>query len=113
MNSSQERTRSLWMTQMAVAPDARRLSGDLTCDVVIVGTGIAGLSVAYELSQAGKSVVVLDRGRLAGGVTSRTTAHLAPVCDDGVAALTKIRGDEMAAKFQASQRAAVDRIEAI
>ena len=81
--------------------------------MVIVGSGIAGLSVAYELSQIGKSVVVLDRGRIAGGVTSRTTAHLAPVCDDGVAELTKIRGEEMAAKFQASQSAAVDRIEAI
>ena len=113
MNASDEHTRSLWMTQEAVAPEALRLSKDLTCDVVIVGSGIAGLSVAYELSQIGKSVVVLDRGRIAGGVTSRTTAHLAPVCDDGVAELTKIRGEEMAAKFQASQSAAVDRIEAI
>src|SRR6478609_4366915 len=113
MNASQERTRSLWMAQEAVAPDARRLAEDLTCDVVIVGAGIAGLSVAYELSQLGKSVVVLDRGQIAGGVTSRTTAHLAPVCDDGVAELAKTRGEEMAAKFQASQSAAVDRIEAI
>src|SRR5689334_1728709 len=113
MNACDERTRSLWMTQRAVAPEARRLSEDLTCDVVIVGAGIAGLSVAYELSQIGKSVVVLDRGAIAGGVTSRTTAHLAPICDDGVAELTKIRGEEMAAKFQASQAAAVDRIEAI
>jgi glycine/D-amino acid oxidase-like deaminating enzyme/nitrite reductase/ring-hydroxylating ferredoxin subunit len=113
MNASDERTRSLWMTQDAVAPEALRLAEDLTCDVVIVGAGIAGLSVAYELSQIGKSVVVVDRGRIAGGVTSRTTAHLAPVCDDGVAELTKLRGEEMAAKFQASQSAAVDRIEAI
>ena len=60
-----------------------------------------------------QKVVVLDRGRIAGGVTSRTTAHLAPVCDDGVSELTKMRGEEMAAKFQASQSAAVDRIEAI
>src|SRR3954447_26481568 len=113
MNASDERTKSLWMIQDAVAPEARRLAEDLTCDVVIVGAGIAGLSVAYELSQIGKKVVVLDRGRIAGGVTSRTTAHLAPVCDDGVAELTKIRGEAMAAKFQASQSAAVDRIEAI
>ena len=54
MNASDERTRSLWMTQEAVAPEAPRLAEDLTCDVVIVGAGIAGLSVAYELSQIGK-----------------------------------------------------------
>jgi len=113
MNAGDERTRSLWMTQAKVAPEALRLAEDLTCDVVVVGAGIGGLSVAYELSQVGKSVVVLDRGSIADGVTSRTTAHLAPVCDDGVAELTKIRGKEMAAKFQASQSAAVDRIEAI
>src|SRR3954454_269131 len=113
MNASDEHTRSLWMAQEAVAPEARRLAEDLTCDVVIVGSGIAGLSVAYELSQIGKSVVVLDRGRIAGGVTSRTTAHLAPVCDDGVSSLAKLRGEDMPARFQASQSAAVDRIEAI
>ena len=102
-----------WMLQEDAGFDAPPLAEDLKCDVVIVGAGIAGLSVAYELSQIGKKVIVLDRGRIAGGVTSRTTAHLAPVCDDGVAELTKIRGEEMAAKFQASQAAAVDRIEAI
>jgi glycine/D-amino acid oxidase-like deaminating enzyme len=113
MNANHERTRSLWVSDLELAPQAKRLAQDLTCDVVVVGSGIAGLSVAYELSQIGKSVVVLDRGSIGSGVTSRTTAHLAPVCDDGVAALTKMRGEEMAAKFQASQAAAVDRIEAI
>ena len=113
MNANDERTRSLWVSDVKLAPQARRLAEDLSCDVVIVGSGIAGLSVAYETSQIGKSVVVLDRGSIGGGMTSRTTAHLAPVCDDGVAALTKMRGEEMAAKFQASQAAAVDRIEAI
>ena len=113
MNAHDERTRSLWMQDVTLAPKAGRLSEDLSCDVVIVGAGIAGLSVAYELSQIGKKVVVLDRGAIGGGMTSRTTAHLAPVCDDGVASLAKVRGEEMAARFQASQASAVDRIEAI
>jgi glycine/D-amino acid oxidase-like deaminating enzyme len=113
MNARFERTKSLWVAQTKVAEGARRLSENVTCDVVVVGAGIAGLSVAYELSQVGKSVVVLDRGSIAGGVTSRTTAHLAPICDDGFKELTKIRGEEMAAKFQVSQSAAVDRIEAV
>jgi glycine/D-amino acid oxidase-like deaminating enzyme/nitrite reductase/ring-hydroxylating ferredoxin subunit len=58
-------------------------------------------------------VVVLDRGTIAGGMTSRTTAHLAPICDDGVSALTRLRGEETARLFQQSQAAAVDRIEEI
>ncbi len=83
------------------------------CDTVIVGAGIAGLSAAYELANAGHNVIVLDRGAIAGGMTSRTTAHLAPICDDGLSSLIKLRGEETAALFQQSQEAAVDRIEAI
>ena len=112
MNASDERTRSLWM-QTEVAPDAPRLKGDLRCDTVIVGSGIAGLSSAYELTRAGRSVIVIDRGAICGGMTARTTAHLAPICDDGLSALVKLRGEETARLFQESQEAAVDRIEAI
>jgi glycine/D-amino acid oxidase-like deaminating enzyme/nitrite reductase/ring-hydroxylating ferredoxin subunit len=112
MNASREHTTSLWMP-VEVAPDAPRLEGALRCDTVVVGAGIAGLSVAYELAAAGRSVIVVDRGPIAGGITARTTAHLAPVCDDGVSALTKLRGEDTARLFQASQEAAVDRIEAI
>ena len=53
MNASDEATRSLWMHQ-DVAPDAPRLQGRLRCDTVIVGSGIAGLSVAYELASGGQ-----------------------------------------------------------
>jgi glycine/D-amino acid oxidase-like deaminating enzyme/nitrite reductase/ring-hydroxylating ferredoxin subunit len=83
------------------------------CDTVIMGSGISGLSIAYELAALGQKVVVLDRGHLAGGMTSRTTAHLAPICDDGLSALIKMRGQDEARLFQESQSAAVDRIEAI
>lgn len=111
MNVSGERTRSLWMQQeMDEEPS---LQGEQRCDTVVVGSGIAGLSVAYELAAAGRSVVVLDRGPIAGGMTSRTTAHLAPICDDGMSALAKLRGEETARLFLQSQQAAVDRIEAI
>lgn len=112
MNASEERTSSLWM-RMQVAPAAFSLKDNLSCDTVIIGSGIAGLSAAYELSQAGQSVVVLDRGPIAGGMTARTTAHLAPICDDGLSELIKLRGEETARLFQQSQAAAVDRIEAI
>ncbi len=110
MNASGERTRSLWMG-VEVAPAAGRLDRDQRCDTAIVGAGIAGLSTAYEFMKAGQKVIVLDRGLIAGGITSRTTAHLAPVCDDGICELIKLRGEETTRLFQQSQKAAVDRIE--
>jgi glycine/D-amino acid oxidase-like deaminating enzyme/nitrite reductase/ring-hydroxylating ferredoxin subunit len=101
------------MSYESPAFEAARLSKDVRCDSVIVGAGIAGLSTAYELARFGQRVIVLDRGAIAGGMTSRTTAHLAPICDDGVASLIKLRGEAVATVFQQSQEAAVDRIEAI
>lgn len=98
---------------MSVAPSTPRLAESLTCDSVIVGSGIAGLSVAYELARLGRSVVVLYRGPIAGGMSARTTAHLAPICDDGLGELISKRGEQTARLFQESQEAAVARIEEI
>jgi glycine/D-amino acid oxidase-like deaminating enzyme/nitrite reductase/ring-hydroxylating ferredoxin subunit len=110
MNAHGEQTRSLWM-KVDVYPDAPKFSGKKSCDTVILGSGIAGLSVAYELASIGQKVIVIDRGPIAGGMTSRTTAHLAPICDDGLSALINLRGEETARLFQESQEAAVARIE--
>src|ERR1700704_3226385 len=103
-------SKSLWMS-IAVAPHAVPLQGDERCDVVVIGSGIAGLSTAYELSQRGRSVIVIDRGPIAGGMTARTSAHLAPLCDDLMSEMQKIKGEQASKLFYESQAAAVDRIE--
>jgi glycine/D-amino acid oxidase-like deaminating enzyme/nitrite reductase/ring-hydroxylating ferredoxin subunit len=111
VNAFDEQSRSLWMdTTVAEAPP---LKENLRADTVVIGSGIAGLSTAYELALKGQKVVVLDRGRIAGGMTARTSAHLTPQCDDGFKALIDLRGVDAARIFYASHAAAVDRIEAI
>ena len=52
MNASREQTKSLWMN-VGVLPEAPRLKKKLSCDVAVVGAGIAGLSTAYELATTG------------------------------------------------------------
>ena len=105
-------SKSLWMS-VEVAPQAIPLQKDEHCDVVVIGSGIAGLSTAYELSERGSSVIVVDRGKIAGGMTARTSAHLAPLCDDLMSEMQKIKGEELSKLFYKSQAAAVDRIEEI
>jgi glycine/D-amino acid oxidase-like deaminating enzyme len=39
-------------------------------DVVIIGSGVVGASCAFELALAGRRVLVVDRGGLAGGTTA-------------------------------------------
>lgn len=111
-NASDRRSRSLWM-DVEVAPNARQLDGGASADTVIIGSGIAGISTAYELAAAGQKVVVIDRGAIAGGVTARTSAHLAPLCDDLTSEMIKLRGEAISRLFYQSHAAAVDRIEEI
>ncbi|MBB4481581.1 FAD-dependent oxidoreductase [Rhizobium etli] len=112
MNASDERTVSLW-SDIEVAPDAAPLARNEDVDVVVVGSGIAGMSIAYELAAAGQKVAVLDRGRIGGGMTARTTAHLASICDDYFSELIGLRGEELAQLYFQSHSAAIARIEAI
>ena len=43
-------SKSLWM-DTEVAPGAEVLDGVHECDVAVIGSGIAGISTAYELSK--------------------------------------------------------------
>ena len=112
MNVGDERSRSCWMDEAPVY-DAPPLAADASCDVVVIGSGIAGLSTAYELARFGRSVIVIDRGKIGYGMTARTTAHLATELDDFYSELIKVRGEDEARLYHDSQVAAVNRIEAI
>ncbi|MBY3584340.1 FAD-dependent oxidoreductase [Rhizobium bangladeshense] len=112
MNVSDERTASLW-APLRVMPDATPLTRNDEADAVVIGSGIAGLSVAYEFALAGQKVVVIDRGQIGSGMTARTTAHLSSICDDYFSKLIDLRGRELARQFYESQSAAIDRIETI
>jgi hypothetical protein len=111
MNAFDERSRSLWMD--TVVADVPALSENKRVDTVVIGSGIAGLSSAYELARRGQKILVLDRGRIAGGMTSRTSAHLTSQSDDGFKTLINNRGLEGARTFYMSHAAAIDRIETI
>jgi len=108
MNADKENSRSVWLD--ASFPQASRLSSSLRTDVLVIGGGIAGLSIAYELAVAGRDVAVVDRGRLGGGMTARTSGHLSWEIDDTYAELIGATSEREARQYLESQRAAVDRI---
>jgi len=80
VNALNEHSKPYWARIPAVKAPA--LDSALTIDVAIVGSGIAGTSVAYELSRQGVKVALFDRGQLARGMTARTSAHLTFQSDD-------------------------------
>jgi glycine/D-amino acid oxidase-like deaminating enzyme/nitrite reductase/ring-hydroxylating ferredoxin subunit len=79
----------------------------------VIGAGMAGLSTAYNLLRAGRSVAVLDRGDLGAGETARTTAHLASAVDDKFYLLERMHGRLGAKLVYESHAAAIDQIEHI
>src|SRR5438874_9487537 len=112
MNVADERSMSCWIEDVP-AIEAPPLQSDQMCDVVVIGSGIARLSTAYELSRFGRSVIVIDRGKIGYGMTARTTAHLATELDDFYSELIRVRGEDEARIYYDSQVAAVNRVEAI
>ncbi len=68
-------------------PRLARLDNDIHVDVAIVGGGITGITAAYLLKAAGRTVALLERERMAGVDTARTTAHATAVIDTRLSAL--------------------------
>lgn len=89
------------------------LSQNETSDVVIVGGGIAGLSIAYTLLTLGKSVIVLEGKELGAGETGRTSAHLSNALDEGYQKLQKLFGVDGAKQAAESHTEAINWIESV
>lgn len=103
---------SAWMAT-ATLPLFSPLTQNEHADVCIVGAGIAGLTTAYLLGRAGKSVIVLDDGPIVSGETERTTAHLSTALDDRYFELEGLHGEKGARLLAGSHTAAIDQIERI
>src|SRR4051794_30356178 len=111
-NQDSGRTRSVWM-DTATLPQPQPLTGTVSAEVCVIGAGIAGLTTAYLLAKQGKQVVVLDDGPIAGGETSRTTAHLASAIDDRYFEMERLHGKQGAQLAYQSHSGAIDMIERI
>ncbi|MCX2741847.1 FAD-dependent oxidoreductase [Pontibacter anaerobius] len=105
-------TLPVWMNHVQL-PATKMLGENITCDVCVVGAGIAGLTTAYLLAKEGKRVVVLESKEIGGGETSRTTAHLSNALDEQYYNLIKLFGKDGARLACQSHGKAIDKIEEI
>ena len=112
MNTAKESSASIWMDQPAL-PKFPTLAANERADVCVVGAGIAGLTTAYLLTRAGKSVIVLEAGSIISGETQRTTAHLVTALDDRYFELERLHGEQGAKLAAESHTAAINTIERI
>ena len=88
-------------------------TGQLDVDVCVIGAGIAGVTTAYLVSKAGRSVALIDDGAPGSGQTAMTTAHLTAVIDDRYTEMIRLHGEDGARLACDSHRSAIARIESI
>jgi glycine/D-amino acid oxidase-like deaminating enzyme/nitrite reductase/ring-hydroxylating ferredoxin subunit len=94
-------------------PEFPALQRDIDVDVLVVGAGLTGITTAYLLVQEGVRVALIDRDKLAGADTARTTAHLTYVTDERLHHLASKFGADAARKFWEAGAVAIDTIERI
>ena len=91
-------------------PHFPQLSRTITVDVAIIGGGMAGVSAAYALTRAGKTVALCERETIGAGATARTTAFLTRSLDTDLRTLVRMYGKERTAAIIGSHQQAIEAI---
>ncbi len=69
---------SYYLATANPAPHALGLQGEVAADVCVVGGGCTGLSTALHLAERGRSVVLLEGGRIGWGASGRNGGQIIP-----------------------------------
>ncbi|MCW2949338.1 MAG: [Fe-S]-binding protein, partial [Thermoleophilia bacterium] len=87
-----------------------QLRENIDVDVCVVGGGITGLLTAWELSEAGLSVAIVESKRIAASVTGYTTAKLSSQHGLRYKRLTDEHGPDVARVYGQVNEAALRRV---
>ncbi|KAL4914804.1 DAO-domain-containing protein [Aspergillus aurantiobrunneus] len=110
-NTSGE-TNPVWTHHLPYSqfPTFPPLTQDLRTDVCIVGSGIAGISAAYELITRGHKVALFEARQVLSGETGRTSGHLSNALDDEYVHIRQKHGNQGAKSAADSHTWAIDRV---
>lgn len=107
--SIKDRTESVW--DQVHLPHFDSIKKNQKTEICIVGGGITGVSIAYELALRGHKVMLVEAFRIGSGQTSRTTAHLTCQLEEQFLELLKMHDEETVRVFYEAHRKAIDIIE--
>jgi len=102
------KNKSIWINSKVKNETMSKLDKDLNCEILIIGGGMAGLSVAYHLIDSGKSTVLIEKGKCGMGVTSRNTGKLTWMQDLIYGKLSNNYSDKVAKLYYDSQIDAIN-----
>lgn len=90
-----------------------RLQEDAETEVLVIGGGMAGILTAWQLQRAGKKVILLEAGRIAGGQTQNTTAKLTSQHGLCYERLLREAGEKRASAYVRLQQEAISEYERV
>jgi glycine/D-amino acid oxidase-like deaminating enzyme/nitrite reductase/ring-hydroxylating ferredoxin subunit len=103
-------TTSIWR-RTATGAGFAMLSGDTTCDVLVVGGGITGTTLALLLAEQGRKVVLLEAGEIGSGTTGHSTGNLYVTTSDGISQIASDWDEDVAREVVQQRKAAMDFVE--
>ncbi len=89
-------TETYWLLKNGLTYTYPSLKEDVECDVLVIGAGITGALMAFQLCSEGYNTVVIDKNDVALGSTAATTAILQYELDEQLHSLIGMVGDEAA-----------------
>ena len=104
---------SIWTQRAPIELALGPVAANLTCDVLVIGTGITGALVAQRLAAAGCDVVMVDKRSLARGSTIASTALIQYEIDVPLVTLGRRIGASAARAVYRQTRAVLDDLRAL
>lgn len=101
---------TVWQLTHGPALEYPPLFRDVSCEIAIIGGGITGALLGYELAKAGLDCVLLDQGAIGAGSTMASTALLLYELDTHLADLQEQIGPRAAVTCYRACSEAVKRI---
>ena len=105
------KNKSIWSNELKNTYP--KLDTNLDVDVLIIGGGMTGVNVSYNLINSGLSVCLVEKSVLGSGVSSKTTGKLTYLQENIFSKIKFYYGNGVASKYINSQKEAIEIIKQI
>ena len=102
INGDEMKSKSIWRDIQSTS--LKPISKNMDVDILIIGGGVSGLSVMYQLKDSALKTILVERRLCGFGVTSKSTAKITYLQGSLFEKIRKFHGENIASKYLQAQR---------